>query len=229
MLFQDAFCSLCHGRMWVDLFLQVCTWESASDLQIAFIIRHIVHWWIMCGLQRRYAAFKIARLFCKPQPQRQAGPSEVASGSRGFLRLFPRFLRSLVLPSGSSCVSLTGWGLETRSQSQLMEKTWDGERILKSLLRKLMLLCLSHWQFPWSCGLRQREIPDVVLCTDVLPVGIRRWPQPLILISLNWPTEACAEVLGLEKPVESSESVKFHWRERAWEQSLNVTTRKGSG
>lgn len=89
VLFQDAFCSLCHGRMWVDLFLQVCTRESASDLQIAFIIRRIVHWWIMCGLQRRYAAFKIAHLFCKPQPQRQAVPSEVASGSKGFCVFSP--------------------------------------------------------------------------------------------------------------------------------------------
>lgn len=42
-LFQDAFCCLCHARAWVDIFLHFCTRESASDLQIAFIIRHIVH------------------------------------------------------------------------------------------------------------------------------------------------------------------------------------------
>lgn len=43
VLFQDAFRCLCHARTWVDVFLQLCTGESASDLQIAFIIGHIVH------------------------------------------------------------------------------------------------------------------------------------------------------------------------------------------
>lgn len=44
VLFQDVFGCLCHARMWVDIFLQLCTRESASDLQTAaFIMGHIVH------------------------------------------------------------------------------------------------------------------------------------------------------------------------------------------
>lgn len=136
VLFQDAFCCLCHGRTWVDLFLQFCTSESASDLQITFIIKHIVHWWIVCGLQSRYTDFKIARLSCRPHPRREAGPSEVLSGGRGICISFPWFLRSLCLPSGSSCVSLMDWELETRSPSQFTEKTWNKERIFKLLLRE---------------------------------------------------------------------------------------------
>lgn len=38
MLFQDVFCCLCQARVWVDVFLQLCTRESASDLQTAFIM-----------------------------------------------------------------------------------------------------------------------------------------------------------------------------------------------
>lgn len=43
VLFQDAFCCLCHASTWVDVFLQLCTRELASDLQAAFLIRQIVH------------------------------------------------------------------------------------------------------------------------------------------------------------------------------------------
>lgn len=78
---------LCHARMWVDLFLQFCTREPASDLQIALIIRHIVHWWIMCGPQSRYTAFKIARLSCKPHSQRSQ-PFKSTVQEQGFLHLF---------------------------------------------------------------------------------------------------------------------------------------------
>ena len=138
------------GCGWV-YFLHFCTRQSAPDLQIAFIIRHIVHWWIMCGLQSRSTAFKIARSACRPHPQREAGLSEVVSGSRACCICFPRFLRSLFLSSGSSCASLTDGGLETRSQPQFREKTWAGESILKSRLRKLMLFCPSD-NFPDNVG-----------------------------------------------------------------------------
>lgn len=43
VLFQDVLCRLCQARLWVDVFLQLCTGESASDLQTAFIMGHIVH------------------------------------------------------------------------------------------------------------------------------------------------------------------------------------------
>lgn len=126
--------AVCRARTWVDLFLHFGTRESASDLQIAFIMRHIIHWWIMCGLPSRYTAFKIAHLSCKPHPQREAGPSGL-SKSRRFCICFPWYLRSLFLPYGSDCVDGL-WIWNTRTQSQFMEKTWDGERIFKSLLRK---------------------------------------------------------------------------------------------
>lgn len=87
VIFQDAFCCLCHARMWVDLFLQCRTREPASDLQTALVIRHIVHWWIMCGPESRYTAFKIAHLSCKPHSQRSR-PFKSAVQEQDFLHLF---------------------------------------------------------------------------------------------------------------------------------------------
>lgn len=43
VFFREAFCCLCHGRMWVGLFFALLHRQSAPDLQIAFIVRHIVH------------------------------------------------------------------------------------------------------------------------------------------------------------------------------------------
>lgn len=136
VIFQDAFCCLCHARMWVDLFLQFCTREPASHLQIALIIRHIVHWWIMCGPQSRYTAFKIAHLSCKPDSQRSWPLQKCCPGAGFFASVFSSFWGHCFRPLVHH-VSLTGWGLENRQmQAQFLEKTWGGQKIFSSLLRK---------------------------------------------------------------------------------------------
>lgn len=49
-----------------------------------------------------------------------------------------------------------------------------------------------------------------MFCADVLPKASESGPSQFLLISWNQPPQACAEVLGLEKPTEASEGGKFH-------------------